>query len=92
VAIILGIGLGSIRKVFLNLPSSSPPPDVESIQVSLAIKIQEVETLKAELAAAKAVIEATIPAKEREIRRASVNWKERRAERHQRTAADPEIA
>jgi len=24
--------------------------------------------------------------------RASVNWKERRAERHQRTAADPEVA
>jgi hypothetical protein len=24
--------------------------------------------------------------------RASVNWKERRAERHQRTAADPELA
>jgi hypothetical protein len=60
-----GIGLDSIRKVFLNPPS--PPPDVESIQACLAIKMQEVERLKAELAEAKAVIETTLPAKERRI-------------------------
>jgi len=54
-----------IRKVFFSLPS--PPPDVESIQACLAIKIQEVERLTVELAEVKAVIATTLPAKERQI-------------------------
>jgi len=45
----------------------SPPSDVESIQACLAIKVQEVERLTAELAEMNAVIATTLPAKERQI-------------------------
>ncbi|KDR86003.1 hypothetical protein GALMADRAFT_235190 [Galerina marginata CBS 339.88] len=59
------ISSDNIRKVFLN--PSSPPPQVQSIQVRLATRDRELEKLKAKLAEAQALLATVLEAKEKEI-------------------------